>query len=200
MRQLLPLAVVASFVITSAASAASSHLSPAAYTAITRMYALAGQADVSPDGAPADAGTALRRAVCDRLPRAHGDRQVELILDDCAATAQAIGPMTAALACTSPDCIRSPAAAVVRAVARSHRAEARLASTVSGTCHRVLGSDARATARMGRAWREVLRAARHGSQQEVIAAIFRVVDADIAGEGVHRRLKACAPSGPDRLA
>lgn len=173
----------------SSAQAAPSSLSPAAYTTITQMYALAGDFETPDEGA----GAALRSAVCDQLPGAAGDRQAQLVLDDCFATADILDPMLAALQCNSPACVREPATAALSAIRRTYRAEATLARTVSGACHDVLAGGARDAGRVAAAWRRVVRAAQAGSQRGVVRGIFAFVDASTAGAGIEKRLPACAP-------
>jgi hypothetical protein len=189
MRRFATIVLFGLLITTGSATAATPRLSQTAYLAITRMQALVEDFD-PPD---AHAGAALRRAVCDRLPTSGNDRQAKLVLADCAAAADAIGPITTAMQCTTPACVRAPAAEAVKAIRRSHRAEAALAVTVMGPCRAVLASDARHTGRIASAWRHILRAARAGSQRGVVRGIFAFVDASLAGERFARRLPTCAP-------
>jgi hypothetical protein len=167
------------------------HLSPTAYTAISRLYALLERFDAPSE--PGAARSAFRRAVCSRLPGARGDRQARLVLDDCAAAAEGVGPATAVLLCAGPPCLLDPVPKVVAALDRSHTAEVRLAATVSGDCRTVLAGGARLTARLASAYRRLLRAAQAGSQPQVVRALFDIVDLDMAGSGFPRKLPACAP-------
>jgi hypothetical protein len=192
-RRLLVATIIVLGLSSPGASASSPHLSRTAYTALDRMYGLLFRFAPAADAEPATAKKALRRAVCDRLPGAGGDRQTQLVLDDCAATVQAFGPIVAAGRCRTLTCLADAAAAIVPAVDRSHTAEVRLAQTVSGACHTLLAVDSRRTARVAGAWRGVLRAARVRSSPVVREALARVEEANEHAAGFADRLATCAP-------